>query len=402
MNKKWLAGFLTLIAVATTAHVTLAVPSYSIIAPALSQKLLTPVLFERKKEAPPAPENQYPIQDEESFQKRTKSYHKTPFNDPKLEFDILLPRDWKADAFAQKTDLPDTSRKILGDVAYFKSPMINTQQVTVTVKSLNLDHQITAENWLKQYVFMNGYAIQGDVIPVNEKRAAVYFISNSDGKSSYNYAVVQINLNVAMLAQFDVPLGIKDQMAFVQKRVIDSFRLILETDNPVEPQKTFTLADALKINYPQSWTLHQPDFKDTSHMSVQIHNENPVSKKVEGLIRFVAVRRTNDTNLLKEVEKLKEYFNNFLGVNIKKMESSGPISVYDRFLFSRYENYLVEPNKNYLTDQRRSQDKEVHLVVLGDKNWYIFVFLYTPSDQGDFSAWAHNTAAFDLIVKSLK
>ncbi len=41
-------------------------------------------------------------------------------------------------------------------------------------------------------------------------------------------------------------------------------------------------------------------------------------------------------------------------------------------------------------------------MVLGDQNWYILVFLLTPTANVDFNTWAVNLQDFDMIVKDFR
>jgi hypothetical protein len=348
------------------------------------------------KKSQPAPQTQqYPIHDEETFKPVAKSFHRIPFNDPKLEFDLLLPKDWTSEQTAQIESTQGLSQKILRDIARFKSPMMNTSQAMVIIQSIHLEREISAENWLKNYVLANGYALQEKVNAADEKRASVSFISANEDKSAYVYLTVQINGDIAMIARFESPLWLKDPLEFLRKRTIDSFRFILVTEDPVEQQKTFTFIDALKLSYPQSWTLNYPDVKNPHNMSVQFYN-TPKEGQIDGLIRFVIVKRDPQTSLKSETEKIRKYFSDFLHIEFKKVVSSGTSPAYNRFLFSRYEIYQVSSPK------KDAPDQEVRLAVLGDKEWYIFAFLLTPSENENLYLWACNTRAFDLILKRLR
>lgn len=340
------------------------------------------------------PAQQYPIQDDAAFNANTKSFRQIPFNDPKLEFDIMLPNDWKSEPVIKTSDQA-LKQDIPEDIARFKSPRIGTAQAVVTIQSKHLAHEISAENWLRNYAVTNGYTPQEKVTADGNKKATISYISVFEQNSTYTYARVQINGDIVEIARFEVPLYLREPMGFLQKKSIDSFRLIQTNDDPVEQQREYSLSDAVRFTYPESWEVHYPDFKDSNSMSVQIHNEAQ-SRQVDGLIRFVAVRRRAQTSLAQELETLKKYFNETLGLEIKKMVSSGDIPAAPRFLFSRYELYQVASKKKSLSEQ------DLRLVALGDKEWYIFVFLLSPSEADNLYAWARNTQTFDLVVKSLK
>ncbi len=350
-------------------------------------------LFKKNPAASSQP-RKFPIHDEESFRKNTTSFHLTPFNNPKLEFDILLPKDWEAVSLGQDTAAM-LSHKILNEAARFKSPIIDTAQAVVIVQSMNLPDEISAENWLKNHAFTNGYSLQEKITPLGNKKAATAFISIFEGKSTYTYATVHINGNVAVMARFEIPLALKNLLGFLQKRAIDSFRLIITTDDSVEVQKTYLMGEALKFSYPESWSFYQAETANPQRLSMQIHNTTP-AKKIEGIIHFMAVRRSAKTDLLQELEGLKTYCDDRLAINIKKLLSSGPTAASGRFLFSRAETYQVAPKNNALAEQ------ELRLVVLGDKNWYIFILLLTPTEASNLYTWANNTQVLELILKSLK
>ncbi|MCE9508189.1 MAG: hypothetical protein K8R48_07770 [Alphaproteobacteria bacterium] len=342
----------------------------------------------------PQQAQQFYIHDEESFKANTKSYHEIPFSDPRFEFDILLPKDWTAERLA-KGDSLAPNQAIPENITRYKSPMIGTAQATVTVQAMHLDREISAENWLKNYVLTNGYSVQEKIAPLGSKRAGVAYISTFETTSSYTYTAVQINADTIMLARFEIPLWLKDPLGFVQKKTIDSFRMLLTTDAPVETQKPFALADAAGFSYPESWMLRYSTLDNPNNLSAQIYSESP-NKKVEGLISFMAIRRTPATSFENEIKNLKNYFETTVDIKFKKLLSSDKAPASGRFLFSRYETYLTGSIKG------NAADRELRLAALGDKDWYIFVFLLTPPESDNFYTWASNVATFDLIVKSLR
>jgi hypothetical protein len=337
----------------------------------------------------------YPVQDEDTFEGVAKSFHGTPFNDPQLEYEITMPKDWTYQQTAQVHDAYGVSRELMGDLAHFKSPVINTMEAVITIQSIKLTREVSAENWLKDYMFTTGCDLQDTVIPVDLKKASANCISTVEGKSDYIYMTMQINGSNAVVVRFESPLALKDALAFVRKRIVDSFRFILKTDNPIEVQKSFNFADALKFSYPQSLVINHIDDKDTRHMSMQLYNQSK-GARVDGLIRFQVAKRSTDTNLNKEIGDLKSFIDNFLGIECKKLISSDKAPVADRFIFSRYEVYQVA------SKQENAIDQELRLVVLGDHDWYIFAFLLTPSENVDFPTWANNVQDFDMIVRDFR
>ncbi len=352
--------------------------------------------FAKKKAAAPAPVMLYPIQDEDSFQTVAKSFHKIPFNDPQLEFSMLLPKDWTSEETLQSDATGTLNRELVSEIAHFSSPVINTMRAAVILQSIKLEREISAESWLKNYIVTGGYDLQDKIVAVDDRKATANCVITSDGKSSYVQMLVQINGSNAVVVRFESPMYLKDSMAFLAKRSLDSFRFILATDHSIEVQKTFSFADVVKFSYPESWGPNNLDVKDSRSMSMQLYSKGE-GGHIQGLIRFVVVKRSADTSLKKEVEDLKKYFDGVLKLDFKKLVSSDKAPTSSRFLFSRYEVYQVASKK-----EESPSNQEIRLVALGDKDWYVFAFLLTPADSENFYTWASNTQSFDMIVKSLK
>ncbi|MBI3441205.1 MAG: hypothetical protein HY052_05310 [Proteobacteria bacterium] len=336
----------------------------------------------------------FPIQDEASFKANTTLFHQAPFKNPKYEFDIMLPKDWTSESIAKPAD-QSLKQDIPEMIARFKSPMIGTAQALITVQVQHLRYEISAENWLRNYVITNGYSLQEKVTALGNKKVGMAYVSVFEAKSTYGYTTAQINGDTVIMVTFEIPLYLKEQMAVLQKYAVESFRLTLVNDNPVEKQKEYNLSDALKFTYPESWVVHYPDFKDLNNMSVQLHNETS-ARKIYGLIRFMAIHRNRQTSLAQEMTRIRKYFDEFLGLEVAGLVSSETPSLHNRFMFSRYEVYQVEAKKKNVSKQ------EIRLAVLGDQDWYIIVFLLTPRETDNMYVWARNTRTFDMILQSMK
>lgn len=168
-------------------------------------------------------------------------------------------------------------------------------------------------------------------------------------------------------------------------------------------QKGYTIVDAIKFNYPISWTPDNPDFKNMSRLSLGLQNRTRkkigarVIDTTEGYINFLTVRRSGNTSFKQELEEQKKYFSETISLDIKELTQSQKLDIPgNRFLFSRYEVYSTEYKKG------NQKSPEVRFVVLGDKDWYIFIFMVTPSIIDSLSIWAHNVRCFDIIIKSIK
>jgi hypothetical protein len=365
----------------------------------------TRVLFGFGDDAPP-PEQENPkvheIHDQASFAKKTKSFSMMPYNKADLEFEIYLPSDWTPEEKAFSDANLAIGEKIAGEVARFWSPMIVTQRAYASIDVLKLDHEISARNWLKNYLVSSGYLLQGDVTEINNKSSTARYIRATDTGSNFGYISARISGGFVETARFEVPVNLKDYLKFLQKKSVDSFKLLYPKEEPIEEQKVFTLVDAMKFTYPASWKVGNPDFRDMNRLIVEAKNIRAGSglgkgQIVDGYIRFLAVRRTRTTDLMTEVEEIKKFFNETMSLEFTKMLSSGKSDAYERFIFNRYEVYdvLGKAGKTKVT-------QELHLVVLGDKEWYVIAFLFTPKESAGLYNWARNIQSFQEMIKSIK
>ena len=347
-----------------------------------------------KKKAEPVVVQKYDIHDEATFKEKTAPYHVIPFNDPKLEFEIHLPKDWTMQRLTLD-QAPDLQKKIIGHIARFDSGMIGTAQAHVTVQAVMLDREINARNWLKNFIFTQGFTPDGTVTEKSERKASASYIFVNETISTYTRITAEINGNIVTVAKFEVPLRLKDYLNFLMVASIDSFKMLYTKDSTIEQFKVFTLVDSVKFTYPESWEVNAADFKDANKLSVQLFTKSP-SGSVEGFIRVVAVRRSIHTALHHELKSLKKYFDETLHLEFVRMISSEkPQQISDRFIFSQFEVYDVKP---------KTSDglQELRLLALGDKEWYVFVFLLTQKEENNLLTWARNIRSLELISKSLK
>jgi hypothetical protein len=258
-----------------------------------------------------------------------------------------------------------------------------------------LKYEISAANWLKNFIYTSGYSLQDKVTETSPRQATAYYTSIGPDGNIFTYVSVQITGNLAFITRVDAPLSLKDFVSYIQKHLVDETKITYPKEENIEAEKAFALVDAVKFSYPTTWDALNPDFKDMSKLSVQLQTEDE-SHAINGYIRFYAVRRNANTSLLQEIEEQKSHFSGFMGIDINKLVSSGKADVSNRFLFSRFEIYEASYQKE------GHAAPEIRLAVLGDKEWYIFIYLITPKEQENPTIWARNTRTLDVILKSVK
>lgn len=347
---------------------------------------------------PPPPVQQrapeHPVHDEASFEQLTRIFTVKPFNENEMEFQIRLPAEWQEEKLPMEIS-PELSKKIIGELAQFSSPLIGIKRARVKVQAVSLRHEMDAGDWLRHYILSNSYIPEGDIIRQSNTRASGYFVQTIDNEPHHIYITAQFNADQAILVRFELPLPLKDYMTFLQRRAVDSFRMSYLKESSIEAQKVFTLADSVKFSYPASWEISAPDFRNINNLNVQLMNKSAAGV-TEGFMRIVAVRRRAETSVREELNLMKVYFGETLGLNFVKMLSSEKFATAERFVFSRLETYQVESRANANIKQ------EVHLLLLGNEQFYIFVLLLTPDQNTSLYNWARNTRSYNMLINSIR
>lgn len=355
-------------------------------------------LFEKKEPPKPAAPPEHPIHDEKSFTELTKPYGLMPYSKAELEFEILIPKDWEVAETMDAT--PESAQQILSRIAEYRSPMFGTMQASCFIDALKLEHEISAKYWLKNYILSSGFTPEGEVEGKDVKNASGYYIRTGDpgAPSTLEYVTGSITGTWILLATCQVPLPLRNYLKFLQKRVVESFKILYPKDDPIEDGKIFTLVDSIKFGYPHSWEVDATDFKDMNRLSVHLKNQGK-AKTIDGYIRIIAVRRSRSTDLVTEVAEQRKYFDETMKLKIMKLDTSTKGPVYDRFLFNRFEIYDAMSKKS---TSATGVVQEIQMQAMGDKEWYVFAYLFTPKEATNLYQWARNTQTFQEILKSVK
>lgn len=340
---------------------------------------------------------EHPIHDDETFNDDNlmETLEIVPYQKIQLGFSMRVPKDWtETEDYTQKTE-SEFNQKLLGNISRFDSPRISTYQPRLIVQALEIPHEISAQHWLRHHILVSGYTPVGDIVGKDPRDASGHYIYLENGTSMYTYVRAVINKNTILLSKFEIPSALKDYMSYIQHKVIDSFTLTYPEDGSIEDLKSFTLVDSIKLGFPSSWLVSDPDFRDMNRLIVSLKNKSE-SGSLQGFVHIMAVRRNRNTTLQQEIDNLKIYFQDTMKLKFLKLETSGRSAAYDRFIFNRYETYEVK-NK-----QRGEVNQKLHLAVLGDKEWYIIMFLLSPREDDNLYSWARNVASFESMLQSIK
>lgn len=338
------------------------------------------------------------IVDRDSFYKYTKEIHRIPFDDPTLSFKIRIPDSWEelkltlGKKLELSSDLPST-------LAHYIGPPISELRPHLKVQAMKLKREITAENWLRYFILINGYSIlDNKVVATNDKMATVNFIYVNEDITYLGYLKAIIHGDIVSIIRVDIPQKFAKLYGVIQHESINSFRLVFPQSGNIESRKKLKLGNgALYVSYTTSWVRKNQQHNDMGEkIAFELHNVADETT-VFGFIRFEAVKREKNKTLETELARVRQDLKDRFGLYVKAINYSEPSYGPARFDYIREEGYEVGFKKIFNT-----QDQELIFLAMADVEWYIFVYMLSPLKQNDLYSWAINDRAYRIIRDSLE
>jgi hypothetical protein len=331
----------------------------------------------------------------ESFEAQTKLYEVSPGDDEFLNYSLRLPKDWTL--FKElSNDQYSISNRLLGEVARYYSPPSMHERSYFSVRAHALDHQMTAEQWFFQYLFAQGYTLEGVNVQGNNRLEALYVLLEKD-VSYIVRAVVQVNGKRVVFAQYYLPTSNWDAEKAMQASVVQSFALTNPDTGLVEDMDEYAFLDVAKIKYPVSWKLSADTLRSVDHMTAELLNISKkdtryyYQKQLQGRVQVNLVSNFVAGSLEEEIEKYKT------SVLDDGFSLSEAIDEPEDFTFSDEIEFADVKVYDALDSNNSVLDYELWMTVMAANNYYYFLTLLTPSRDADYEMWSRNTAAFKII-----
>lgn len=340
---------------------------------------------------------------EEAFEKITEAYKDIPFNDKALSYHLRLPKEWtKVQDVGLSVGHYSLSSKVFGEVGRFYGPArLMGSRSRFTVHAVELDYQLTAEQWFLQFLLSNGYTIQGMEV-INENRVEALYVLMERDVSYVVRAVCEINGKRVALAQYFLPVENWEDEKIMQAQTTKSFRLVDPDNEFAEKMLDYQFLDIAELKYPESWKLRALPLNSIDRMKAQLLNIPPASEnKKEHVslsgkidISMVSVYVTESIN--EETERLKRELIES-GLTLKdELKVKDVYAFNEVFEFAKVEAYdAIDSSDSVL-------DYELWIASMLAGDYYYFLTLLTPSRNDDFYTWSRNTQTFKIVVELTK
>lgn len=338
------------------------------------------------------------------FEESTQVISEKPLGDKYLAYSVRLPKDW-IQLKSEGEAVTELSSKLLGDLAKYVSPPKPDIRNMFRVRALRMEHAMSAENWMMNFVLSNGYALEGMKV-FSERRVDAQYVVLKDASVHVVRAVAEISGPRMVLAEYSVPSSLWEQERDLQIWGVSSFKLLEKDKRDIEKLENFSFLDIAKFSFPKSWILNAPSIQSVERIDTAIINlrgkgdstlydagEKP---KLDGRIDVSLVAKSLDAPVAGEVKRIRS-----------DLESKG---LYLGKLLEKKSGWKTDPSvmKTWI-DVYQGNGKEgkyagyeVWVAVMELPGQYYYVRLLTLGRNDDFYVWARNIKAFETVVTTLR
>lgn len=336
---------------------------------------------------------------EKDFIEQTFLQEDMPFGDKALAYNIRLPKAWEApeDRVLSNYNL---STHLLGEIALFYSPpKLETLRSKFQIQALRLEYDITAEQWLLQYVLSNGFTLEGLKI-YNKDKVGSLHVEVKEGETFITRSIAQINGKRMILAQYIIPADSWESESSIVAQSLETFKLLSPESAIIEKLNDHMFLDISKFAYPESWKIQTKAIRSVDRMEALVNNVRSLGESngqvLDGQISvnmtssFIMKDLEEELNLVKTEFRKKGLVIGDLVESLEDMEFSKQVE------FGFVDIYDANDTQN------KSLKYEVWIGVVALKNYYGLVSMLTPSRNADFFIWSRNSSAFNTVLRTLE
>ena len=330
------------------------------------------------------------------FEQMTELYEDVPFGDRYLAYKVRLPKDWAPPDDVSLSNYSLSSR-LMGDIALFYSPpRIDAPRSKFQIQALKLEYEMTAEQWLLQFILQNGFTLEGLEYFSPDKVGALH-VYVTEGETFVVRSVAQINGKRMVLAQYIVPANYWMKEAPMIAESLATFELLNPEKAVIENMVVFPFLDIAQFSYPESWDPRSNPVRTIDRIQATVNNiREGASKTLDGQIQVDMVSAFIVDDLEAELDNLKE------NLREKGLITSDLIETKEDTVFHPQVNFGFTDVFEGNNTENNVLRYEIWISVLALDNYYFFVTLITPHRDEEFFTWSRNVGAYKALLKTVQ
>ncbi|MBF0304637.1 MAG: hypothetical protein HQL41_03170 [Alphaproteobacteria bacterium] len=310
-----------------------------------------------------------------------------PFGNERISFVITRPVSWRIETISATTPNPSH--------ASLKPVMLAVSQDGsgyLEVQVIKLKREITAANWLRQYVVEMRYDLRAlETAAWNSANGLVSFTIDDQPFVGRLGALVHGDTLFLVFA-FTVAANY-EAWAEALGLIINSFRASATIERAsVETHSVHDLAGKVSFHYPASWSVAPVKSSVRSVAAVDLRSVEK-NGSMSGWIRLKAADKALPTRMELQLEEALEEFEE-AGFLKEDLARNSGADVGGRFLSGFLRTYTGRSSENV--------PLELWITVVESVDLYVTASLLTPPRSEAFPLWAINRRAYEIICRSLQ
>lgn len=323
-----------------------------------------------------------------------------PEQDDFFKAEIRLPRNWTPRTQEQVKSLQTTNR-MYGNLVWYDAPGEGTARPYFAIRSIALDHEITAKSWLVGYMFENAYNLRS-LREYSFTDVEATYVTYDKLVTYVTWARATVLGPRVILAEYHVPSDIWMRDKDWQVRSMESYKLDGKDETRIEQLRAFAFLDVATFQYPQSWVLFRNIIRSPDYFRVALFNTSDTNPNTQITVQATRIGGGTDTVMMKDEE---QKFLDKQGYYLRK-SLPAPNFVPPKPTIQNLRNlvYTVSAKpRNYQSaeDERLRQSREYWITTFDSGATSYVVSMVVPARDSIYQDWARGTRAYQMVVETL-
>ena len=335
---------------------------------------------------------------------------KSPGADPYSGFVMFIPKSWVA-APPELIKNFKQQGKIIGDVAKYYSDLHAPVRSAISIEAHARKSNVSAKNWLVNYLIDYGYLIEGVQGFDRNKAEAIATLYNVKDIDYRHRVSARINGDRVIVVHYSVPVPFWDDEKIFQATTLKTFNLTLKDTASVYQTLTYDLNGWAEFEYPDTWFSMLPDTDNYDRISVNLarfeksfyeselqamHARQKNEFMSSGLMNVRLIWFENlDTTLVDEIDLVKKSISERgYEIVLPKMEYTIPLDYPADSTVRNMEIYKMRYK------DERDPSFELWIASMKYDGFYFIVTMLMADKDEQYLKWIENKSAFELVVSS--
>lgn len=348
----------------------------------------------------PMPE--IPVMSNEEFINSTKPISKKPYDDESLAYSMRIDNTWEEGIDRTSSNFVMSQKLFLELNSYFSKPTISGRS-RIEVEGLNMEGNLTAEQWYIKYILEGGYTTEGFITHDDNKVESLIVVMEED-YSYYLRTIVIINGAKVIMVKYYVPTALIQEQASMQAAVLASFKMTHNKKRVMGETSAYRFLDIAEFKYDSNWSVIAQPVRDVDKLSASVLNTKNVASNnnvkdmaaPEGKVIISVISSSINKTLIQEIAEYKEE------IESKGMLIAEKIPEDYTFKYAKNIDFAITEVYRGVDSSNSMGEYEFWFSVMVGGNYYYLVMLITPSRNNMFATWAENTENYKILIESFR